>query len=60
MMAAGRVCLQMFADGAKAVGGEGRMQTLDVAELLEQAVSRRRPPHPPHCWALARRSGVFP
>ncbi len=44
MMAAGRVCLQMFDEGVKAVGGEGRMQTLDVAELLEQAVAL--PPSP--------------
>ncbi len=39
-------CLQMFDEGVKAVGGEGRMQTLDVAELLEQAVTPPTPPSP--------------
>jgi hypothetical protein len=33
----------MYDEGVKAVGGAERMQTLDVAELLEQAVA---PPNP--------------
>ena len=38
-------CLQMFDEGVKAVGGETRrMETLDIAELLEQAVA---PPSEP-------------
>jgi hypothetical protein len=32
--------LQMFDEGVKAVDPDGRMQTLDVAELLEHAIAR--------------------
>jgi Fe-S oxidoreductase len=32
-------CLQMFDEGVKAVAPDGRMQTLDLAELLEQALA---------------------
>ncbi|HZU07639.1 MAG TPA: heterodisulfide reductase-related iron-sulfur binding cluster [Chloroflexota bacterium] len=32
-------CLQMFEEGLQAVGGAGRVQALDVAELLERALA---------------------
>ncbi|MBX5491224.1 MAG: 4Fe-4S dicluster domain-containing protein [Chloroflexi bacterium] len=39
-------CLQMFEEGAKAVDG-GRLQALDVAELVERALLPIEPPSPP-------------